>query len=131
VTLVLVDHDMEGQVALLWGTLAAEGWLDLLSLELVTFVAAGLPMNSSDRVVWRFAQSQGMVLLTNNRNTKGEDSLGQTIREETTLASLPVLTVGNLDRLAERDHRRRCAERLVEIVLDLERHLGRGRIYIP
>ena len=27
---ILVDQDIEGQVLILWGSLAAEGWLDLV-----------------------------------------------------------------------------------------------------
>ena len=62
---------------------------------------------------------------------RGEDSLTLTIREESTPSSLPVLTIGSLDRLVEREYRRRCATRLVEIVLDLDTYLGVGRIFIP
>ena len=58
-------------------------------LRLVTFVQVGLPVNSSDRTVWRFAQAQGMILLTHNRNMKDENSLEQTIREEKTPTALP------------------------------------------
>jgi hypothetical protein len=122
---------MEGQATLLWRTLATEGWLDLAPLQLATFAEMGLAMNSTDRTVWRFVQERQMLLLTNNRNSKGHDSLGTTIQEETTTTSLPVLTVGNLDRLADSDYRERCAERLVDIVLDLDRYLGVGRVFIP
>ena len=130
-TTVLVDHNMAGRATLLWGTLAAEGWLDLVPLRLVTFAEVGLPVDTPDRRVWQFVQTHGMLLLTNNRNMKGEDSLTLTIREESTPTSLPVLTVGNLDRLAEPEYRRRCATRLVEVVLDLDTYLGIGRIFIP
>jgi hypothetical protein len=122
---------MEGQAALLWDMLVAEGWPDLVPLTLATFKEVGLPLRSSDREVWRFAQSQHMLLLTNNRNMDDADSLEITIREESTAASLPVLTVGNLDRINDSEYRRRCAERLVDIVLDLNRHLGVGRLCIP
>ena len=71
----LADHDIEGQASLIWGVLAARGWLTLLPLKLSTFTEVGLPINSSDRKVWRFAQAQRMVLLTNNRNMAGENSL--------------------------------------------------------
>lgn len=47
----LADHDIEGQANLLWGVLAARGWLDLIPLELLTFKEVGLPPDSSDRVV--------------------------------------------------------------------------------
>ena len=89
-TTILVDHDIEGQVLILWGALSTEGWLELCPLELVTFVQVGLSVDSDDRTVWRFAQAHGMILLTHNRNMNDADSLEQTIREENTPTSLPV-----------------------------------------
>lgn len=130
-TTVLVDHNMEGQAVLLWGALAAEGWLELVHPRLATFAEVGLSLDSSDRMVWRFAQAQRMLLLTDNRSMKGVDSLEQTIREESTPSTLPVLTIGNVGRLDEREYREHCARRLVEVVLDLEYYLGAGRVFIP
>lgn len=127
----LSDHDIEGYAQLLWGTLASAGWLELMPLELNTFYEIELPINSNDREVWQFAQANGLILITNNRNMSDEISLEHTIRKENKLDSLPVLTIGNVDRLAELAYRERCADALVEIALDLENHLGRGRIYIP
>ncbi len=128
---ILVDQDIEGQVLILWGSLAAEGWLELCSLQLVTFARVGLPVDSSDRTVWRFAQTHGMMLLTHNRNMNDEDSLEHTIREENTPTSLPVITIGRVERLRERSYRERCVVRLVEIGLEIEQYLGTGRIFIP
>lgn len=128
---ILVDHNMEGHAILLWGTLAAEGWLETIPLRLVTFAEMGLPPNSSDREVWRFAQAQHMILLTDNRSMKGQDSLEQTIREENTSTAIPVITIGRLDRLDEREYREQCAVRLAEIALDLDEYLGTGRLFIP
>jgi predicted nuclease of predicted toxin-antitoxin system len=127
----LTDHNIEGQALSLWGLLAKEGWLELISIQLVTFTDIGLSFESSDREVWRFAQANRMILLTDNRNMKGEDSLEQTIREENGLTSLPVLTIGNVNRLDEKIYRERCAERLLEIGTNLEKYLGTGRIFIP
>jgi predicted nuclease of predicted toxin-antitoxin system len=127
----LSDHDIEGYAQLLWGTLASIGWLDLMRLELTTFREIGLPVNRNDREVWRFAQANGLILITNNRNMKDENSLEQTIREENQLNSLPVLTIGNVERVADLIYWEQCADALVEISLDIENHLGRGRIYIP
>ena len=127
----LSDHDIEGYAQLLWGTLASVGWLDLIRLELTTFREVGLPNDSTDREAWQFAQANGLILITNNRNMKDESSLEQTIRTESQQTSLPVLTIGNVERLSEADYRERCADVLVEISLDLDNHLGRGRIYIP
>ncbi|HJY83924.1 MAG TPA: ACP S-malonyltransferase [Candidatus Binatia bacterium] len=128
---ILVDHNMRGQAILLWGTLAAEGWLDLLPLRLATFADVGLPVESTDRAVWRFAQTHRMILLTGNRSMVGPNSLEQTIREENTRTSLPVITVGSVGRLDERVYRERCGSRLIEIVVDLDNYLGTGRLFIP
>lgn len=128
---VLVDHNIEGQAELLWGTLAVDGWLDLVSLQLVRLADVGLSDASSDRVVWRYAQQHWMLLLTANRRRRGQDSLERTIQEENTSTSLPVITVGNAGRLEEREYRSRCAVRLAEIALDMEQHRGIGRLYIP
>jgi predicted nuclease of predicted toxin-antitoxin system len=128
---ILADHDIEGYAVTLLGTLAAEGWLELIPLELVTFDDVGLPIESTDREVWRFAQANEMILITNNRNMKGEESLEQTLREENTITSLPILTISNVKRMADKRYRERCAAQILEIVLDLDKNLGRSRIYIP
>lgn len=128
---MLADHNLEGQAVFLWGALATEGWLTLLPLRLVMFHEVGLPVNSTDRDVWRYAQTHQMILLTGNRRKKGVDSLEQVIREENTPTSLPVITVARVDRLDERAYRERCSSRLVEIMLDIENYIGVGRIFIP
>lgn len=128
---VLVDHNMEGQALLLWGALAAEGWLALLPVPLRSFGDVGLSFDTSDREVWRFAQEREMVLLTANRSLKGVDSLERTLREEVGSESLPVLTVGQPERMEEREYRQACAVRLMEIFLDLDTYRGVGRLYLP
>lgn len=72
-----------------------------------------------------------MILLTGNRNMKGEDSLENTLRRENTPSSLPVLTIGRVGRIVERKYRERCAARLAEIVFELEKYLGASRLFIP
>ena len=79
---VLADHDIEGLAELLWGILAQEGWLTLIPLELLYFQRVGLPIDSQDREIWRFAQTHHLVLLIANRNMEGEHSLEQTLRDE-------------------------------------------------
>jgi predicted nuclease of predicted toxin-antitoxin system len=90
----LIDHNLKGQAILLWGTLAAEGWLEIMPIRFVVFEEVGLSKDSSDRIVWQFAQTNQMILITANRNMKGVDSLEQMIREENTATSLLVITVG-------------------------------------
>ena len=109
-----------------------QGWLNLVSICFVNFAEIGLSIKSSDRFVWRFAQENEMILLTANRSMKGEDSLEQVMREENTLNSLPVLTIGNADRiLNDLVYRDLCVERLVDIVLDIDDYRGAMRIFIP
>jgi hypothetical protein len=57
--------------------------------------------------------------------------LERTIQEENTPTSLPVLTIGSTKRLGERRYREQCADRLVEIVVDIELYRGVGRLFIP
>ncbi len=128
---ILIDHNIEGQAAMLRGALMEAGWLELFPLQMKTFADMGLPVDSNDRQAWRFAQANRMILLTDNRNMKGKDSLEQTIREENTITSLPVLTIGNVRRMPEKAYRERCSDRLIEILMDLEIFLGTGRIFIP
>jgi predicted nuclease of predicted toxin-antitoxin system len=127
----LIDYNLRGQATLLWGTIAAEGWLELLPIRFVGFEEVGLLENSNDRLVWQIAQANQMIILTANRNMKGDDSLEQVIREDNTLTSFPVVTISNKERLDEQSYRGRCASRLVEIMFDLNNYLGVGRIYIP
>ncbi len=128
---LLVDYNLDGYAVILLGILAKRGWLDLLAIQFVSFREAGLPMNSSDRVVWNYAQANQMLILTANRNMKSEDSLEQVMREENTSASLPILTISDLARMDESEYRERCVDRLVEIALELENYMGVGRLFIP
>lgn len=129
--IVLVDYNLKGYVVLLQGTLASEGWLNLLSIRFMILEEVGLAVDSSDRLIWQFTQANQMLLLTANRNAKGKDSLEQTIREEGTTTSLPVITIGSIDRLIEREYREQCSARLAEIVLYIENYLGVSRLFIP
>jgi hypothetical protein len=72
-----------------------------------------------------------MILLTANRKMKGRDSLEQTIREENTPVSLPVVTIGRVNRLSNRKYREQCAARLAEIIMYPETCIGVGRVFIP
>lgn len=127
----LVDYNLDGYALIFLGILTKLGWLEFTSIQFVTFREVGLFMESSDRIVWRYAQENQMMILTANRNMKGQDSLEQVMREENTENSFPVLTIGNLERLSEADYRERCVERLIEIVVDVDNYKGAGRLFIP
>jgi hypothetical protein len=74
---VLLDHHVKKQGILLWAAMGSEGWLKLLDIPMQTFADVGLPIDSADREVWRFAQTNQYILLTANRNNEDEDSLEQ------------------------------------------------------
>lgn len=129
---VLIDHNLRGHAEILLGNIASLGWLEILPIRFVTFKEMNLPINSNDRVVWRLAQANQMILLTANRSMKGENSLEQVLREENRLDSLPVITIGDADRfLADRVYRNRCVDRILEILIDIEIWIGVGRLFIP
>ena len=129
--IVLVDHNIEGQAALLKSELVSEGWIKLAVLRISTFAELSLPFETSDQKVWEFAQEHRMLLLTANRNKDGEESLEQAILDQNQIASYPVVTIANVDRMVEREYRIQCATKLAEICLDIGRYLGTGRVYIP
>ncbi len=128
----LVDHNLKGHARILLGSIASQGWLDSVPIRFVTFEEVGLSIDSNDRVVWRLAQENQMILLTANRSMKDEDSLEQVMREESTSNSLPVVTIGNADRvLNDSSYRERCVDRLVEIVIYIGNYIGARRVFIP
>jgi len=128
----LIDHNLKGHALVLFGAIAAQGWLDMVSIRFATFAELDLPPDSDDRAVWRSAQENRMILLTANRSMKGKNSLEQVMRQESTSTSLPVVTIGNADRLLnDPEYRGRCVESLVEIVLGIDGYRGARRVFIP
>ena len=127
----LIDYNLDGYAIVLIGILTKQGWNEFFEIQFMTFREIGLPMDSVDRIVWNYAQANQMMILTANRNMKGEDSLEQVMREENTSTSFPIVTIADLSRRDESEYRERCADRLVEIVLELENYMGVGRLFIP
>lgn len=128
---ILVDYNMEGQARLLFDTLSRDGWVDLLEIEFIYFAGVGLSPKSDDTTIWHHAQEHGLIILTDNRNRVDETSLTATIERENTLTSLPVVTVGDVQRLVEAEYRQAAALRLAEIIMYLENEMGTGRTFIP
>jgi hypothetical protein len=128
----LVDHNLEGHALLLSGNIASFGWLDLLPIRFITFEEIELSITSNDRTVWQVAQINQMILLTANRSMRGKNSLEQVMREENTFTSLPVVTIGDADRvLTDPDYRNHCVDRLIEIVFAIDDYRGTMRLFIP
>lgn len=66
----LIDYNLTGDSVLFWGTISAEGWLDLLPIRFFTFKEVNLPMDSSDRTVWHFVQNNQMIYIMFNPTAK-------------------------------------------------------------
>lgn len=130
--IILSDENCGGHSSAIFHALARLGFADLLALELKTFEEVGLFQGTTDEEVWRFCQQHEYFLLTGNRTTKdGSQSLELVVRHLVTSTSLPVLTIGDLERiLVDRWYCERCAERLAEIVFNIEDYRGVTRLYL-
>ncbi|MGH9937392.1 MAG: ACP S-malonyltransferase [Blastocatellia bacterium] len=128
---ILLDNDISGFQNLLTGAIESTGWSEYQLIEFIRLEDLGLDSATEDREIWRRCQNNGYILLTTNRNEKGADSLQLTIREENTLASLPVITISDQQKLHNAAYREACIESLLTIVLELNNYLGTGRLYIP
>ena len=132
---LLGDADVQGHVAVLIAACRGPKWRDLwdaLAIRVWSFNDIGLTRASADAEVWAACQVHGLVLITGNRNAAGPDSLEVTIRTRGTPDSLPVLTLANRDRLArDRSYAEDVAGRLIEITMEIDRHRGTGRMYLP
>ena len=132
---LLIDADLLGHRQALIGLLQAparrELW-EFLDCHLPTFEELDLPFESPDLLVWETAQRENLVLLTANRNESGPDSLGQVLRRLNGLDSLPVITLISPQRFQE-DHAyaNRAADRILEILFDLDKLKGAGRLWVP
>jgi hypothetical protein len=131
---ILADGNVEGHLKVLVRVLENTAWREIwasLDVGVVTFDQLGMARDVSDRILWRACQQQNVVLITGNRNAAGADSLEATIRLENTDSSLPVLTIANPARIyTDRPYAEHAAERLLEVLMDLDAMRGAGRIYL-
>jgi hypothetical protein len=105
---------------------------EFLRLAQVSFTDLGLLADASDREVWEVCQRAQVVLVTANRNDEGPESLEATIQHQNTPQSLPVCTLANDQRvLRDRQYAETVADRLIEVLFDIDSYRGIGRIYLP
>jgi hypothetical protein len=128
---ILLDNDLKGHGLFLEVAWRETGWSRLLPLEFKMLRDFGLPNNYPDQDIWRFAQQERLLLITNNRNREDETSLQATIERENTPASLPVLTVTNKELLVTSEYRQRVAHALAAILIYPEDYYGAGRVFVP
>ncbi len=80
---LVADANIQGQVEYLAESMQGVDWSDFwqaLGLALYRFDEVGLTASSTDLEVWRVCQTEGLILITDNRNLDSDDSLEATIR---------------------------------------------------
>jgi hypothetical protein len=128
---ILVDRNIERQGQLLWRQFADSDWQTMQVASMTTLIKAGLESDATDRSIWTLCQQHRLLLLTANRNRRGEDSLQAVLDDLNNPAALPVLTLSNANRaLVDAVYRELCAYRIADIALELPRYLGIGRLFI-
>jgi hypothetical protein len=132
---LLADINVIGYVEALVQRMGSEPWAEFwaaLGLTLRRFEDAGLTDTSTDLDIWRTCQAEQLVLITDNRNHESPDSLEATIQRLNQPDSLPVLTIGDLDKFrTNRDYVERVVESLLDYLLRIEEVRGAGRLYLP
>ena len=110
-------------------------WIEFwngLQITAETFDSLGLDKLMGDVELWKLCQEQHYVLLTANRNSREPDSLNLAIASLITAESLPVITIGDADRMKhDRSYAEAVALRILEKLIGIESHRGAGRLYVP
>ena len=131
---IMADHDIEGQMQVLLRLLTSAEWRVLwteLAVRVESFASLDLSVDTPDAELWRLCQTHQIVLLTGKRNREGPESLEAVIQAVDTPVSLPVLTVGEPQRIfSSSAYAHRVVERLMEYLVDLENLRGTGRLYL-
>ena len=132
---ILADNDVAGYFKILHNHFESDTWREIwhaLHCPVYTFHQLGLPLESSDRLLWHECQRRQAVLVTGNRNDDGPDSLAAVIRDSNTPECLPVVTLADAKRIGlEKSYATRVAERLLEYLIAIEEVRGVGRLYVP
>ena len=132
---IMADHDVEGHVHVLLRLLLSDEWHPMwtaLGYTVVSFESLDIPTTTPDVELWQLCQARQIVLITGNRNKDGPRSLEATIQQHNTACSLPVLTIGEPNRiLTSHEYAHHVVERLLEYLVDVENLRDTGRLYLP
>jgi hypothetical protein len=116
---------------LLRGPEWAEFWDDL-GLTFLHFENLGLAPAASDCEVWLRCQAEALVLIIDNRNHSGPESLEATLRALNMPGSLPAFTLADVDKFNNsRAYADLVAETLLDYLQRIEELRGSGRLYLP
>ena len=132
---IMADHDVEGHLRVLLNVWLSPGWIDIWTAsrcEVESFDRLGIAEDAPDSLIWTKCQEREIVLITGNRNAEGDESLESTLQRLGTSRSLPVLTIGDPDRLMrDRRYAEDVAAQLLDYVRDIDKMRGAGRLYLP
>jgi hypothetical protein len=132
---ILADINARGQVVYLVQLMRSEAWIgfgDALGLVLRHFEDVGLTPTSTDLEIWQRCQAEQLVLITDNRNYESADSLEGAIRKFNRSDSLPVFTIGDLNKFSTtRSYAEHVVEKFYDYLLRIDTLRGTGRIYLP
>ena len=108
--------------------------LEELRIETATFRDLHLDPQIDDRSLWNLCQNGGWVLLTNNRNREGENSLQATLEDSWRPGRLPVLTLANKGRFEHHPpYAKQTAVEVAEVLFGIVHgdYRNEPRIYLP
>jgi hypothetical protein len=132
---ILGDINAEGALTSLRLIWLSDAWRELwigFNLKVESFRTLGLPLDAPDSLIWRTCQREQLVLITENRNKRGPESLEATIQNENQSDSLPVITIASTDRvLRDRLYAEKVSERLLDYLMRIDELRGTGRIDVP
>ena len=132
---ILADANIQGQVFRIVQEMENGEWSELwasLDIGFTTFARIGIPTELPDQDLWHLCQRDGYLLITANRNGHGPNSLDAVIRSDGQPESLPVFTIGSVDRLMKsRDYAEAVMLKLLDHLQLLDNLRGGGRIYLP
>jgi hypothetical protein len=132
---ILADVHMVPYVEDLVLAMQREPWTEVwmyLGLTLFHFEDFGLKPTSTDLEIWQRCQDEELILITNNRNKKSDDSLEATLQRLNGPTSLPVMTISSLTKFRKSQaYADRVVKTLYDYLLDIDRVRGAGRLYLP
>ena len=132
---LLADAHAIGHVEYLVRVMQAAPWTEFwqdLGLTYFRFEDIGLSLRSTDLEIWQRCQAEQLILITDNRNNDSPASLESVIRLHNTPNSLPVFTIGDLDKLlTSRRYTERVVAMLYDYLLRIDSVRGTGRLYLP
>jgi len=112
-----------------------DNWGDIptrMGVRYICLADIGLTTGTTDRDIWRVCQANGYYLLTDNREQTTEESLGIILENEGTPTSLPVFTIGDMNRFRnEREYAEQAVDQLLDYLFEPDSILGTRRLFIP